>query len=292
MRLSLFKSLPFLPQAIHRRWGFRMLLPGKGQQSGRVYLVGAGPGDAELLTLKAWRLLQQADLVLYDDLVSDELLAMLPAKLDKRYVGKRCGVHSLSQQQICRLLVTEAQAGKCVVRLKGGDPAVFARSAEECAALENAGIAFAIVPGITAASGLSAWCGIPLTHRDCAQSVRFITARMKCPQSEPNWASLVLGSKEGETLVFYMGLNRLDLICQRLAGHGMAADMPVAVVENVSQLNQQRVTGQLGDITAKVAARQFQGPALIVVGKVVSHRVKVSPALLDQAAALSGNRGY
>lgn len=264
--------------------GHQCLQAASGRSAhGKVYLIGAGPGDAELLTLKAWRMIQQSDLVLFDDLVSEEMLAMLPAHIEKRYVGKRCGQHSLSQQRICQLLVEEAQSGRTIARLKGGDPAVFARSAEECDALEQAGIDFAIVPGITAASGLSAWCGIPLTHRECAQSVRFITARMQSAESEPDWTSLV--GNQTETLVFYMGLNRLELICQRLVQHGMDPEMPVAVVEKVSLADQQMILGDLTDIATRVREQSLNGPALILVGEVIRHRYPVSPALLNTIRA-------
>jgi uroporphyrin-III C-methyltransferase len=255
----------------------RAVKPGN---KGAVYLVGAGPGDAELLTLKALRLLQQVDLVLYDDLVSADVLALIPRHVARAYVGKRCNQHSMSQLQICNLLVEKALQGNNIVRLKGGDPAIFARSTEECQALTNAGIDFAIVPGITAASGLSAFCGIALTQRDCAQSVRFITARMQQAETEPDWQALATASEQ-ETLVFYMGLNRLELITQRLMAAGVAAKMPVALVENISCENQQALYGQIDNIATKARQSKFTGPALVVVGKVVAHRQRVNPDLLQ-----------
>lgn len=251
----------------------------KSGGKGAVYLVGAGPGDAELLTLKALRLLQQADLVLYDDLVSADVLALIPRHVARTYVGKRCNQHSMSQMQICNLLVEKALQGNNIVRLKGGDPAIFARSAEECDALTRAGIDFAIVPGITAASGLSDGCGIALTQRGCAQSVRFITARMQRAETEPDWQALTKASEQ-ETLVFYMGLNRLELITQRLMAAGMAATMPVALVENISCTDQQALYGRIDDIAIKAKQSEFNGPALILVGQVVAHRQGVNPDLL------------
>ncbi|MFT6896159.1 MAG: uroporphyrin-III C-methyltransferase [Paraglaciecola sp.] len=253
-------------------------LPGASAY-GQVSLIGAGPGDAELLTLKAYRLLQQADVVMYDWLVNPRILEMIPPQVERVFVGKRCNQHSMAQQDICQLMVTYAQAGKNVARLKGGDPAIFARTPEECTALTEHNIEFVIVPGITAASGASAYAGIPLTHRDCAQSVRFITAHLQDPEAQPDWANLVLPSHsghKGETLVFYMGLKRVASIMASLQEHGLRADVPVAVIDQATSAAQQVCVGCVSNIATLLANLDFAGPALIIVGEVVNKRQQVS----------------
>lgn len=249
---------------------------------GQVCLVGAGPGDAELLTLKAHRLLQQADVIMYDYLVNPDILAMTPKSAQRVFVGKKCGQHSMTQQDICQLMVEIASQGKNIVRLKGGDPALFARAGEECDILAAHGINFAIVPGITAASGASAYAGIPLTHRDCAQSVRFITAHLKNEQDEPDWSAILPASGQalGETLVFYMGLGRLATIMQRLVEHGLPPHTAVAVVDQATTASQQVCVATAADIAQKVAAQDFSGPAIIIVGEVVNKRQQVDLELL------------
>ena len=194
---------------------------------GEVFIVGAGPGDAELLTLKAYRLLQEADVVLFDWLVDQSVLDCIPRHVAREFVGKRCGKHSVPQDKICERLVELGLQGKRVVRLKGGDPAIFARTCEETDALHQAGIPFAIVPGITAASGASAYTGIPLTDRRFAQSVRFMTAQFQNPAKEADWQAIA-ASSERETTVVYMGLKRLALLSQRLTEAGVDANLPVA----------------------------------------------------------------
>ena len=262
---------------------------------GHVYLIGAGPGDAELLTLKAHRLIQQADVVMYDWLVNPDIIKMIPSHVERVFVGKKCGRHSMQQTDICQLMVEVALTGKNIVRLKGGDPAIFARAAEECDILAKHHIDFAIVPGITAASGASAYEGIPLTHRECAQSVRFITAHLKSVKSasgelksandEPNWQALVAGASasHGETLVFYMGLKRIETIMQRLETHGLRASTPVAVIDQASTAQQQVCIGTLDNIAKRVTERSFQGPAITIVGEVVNKRHKVNLSLLAQS---------
>jgi uroporphyrin-III C-methyltransferase len=253
----------------------------KGAQNGHVHLIGSGPGDAELLTLKAYRLLQSVDVVMYDWLVNPEILDMIPSHVERRFVGKKCGEHSMTQVQISELLVSVAKQGKSIARLKGGDPAIFARAAEECEMLTQHQIPFSIVPGITAASGASAYAGIPLTHRDCAQSVRFITAHLKDPALQPDWQSLVSGAmpdeqgKNAETLVFYMGLRRIKSIMQQLQQHGLPIDMPVAIIDKATSTEQQVCIGQVKNIAQRLENRQFTGPALIIVGEVVSKRQRV-----------------
>jgi uroporphyrin-III C-methyltransferase len=268
-------------QLVHRR---------KRADKGHVYLIGAGPGDAELLTLKAHRLIQQADVVMFDWLVNPDIIKMIPSHVERVFVGKKCGRHSMQQADICQLMVEVALTGKNIVRLKGGDPAIFARAAEECDILAKHNIDFAIVPGITAASGASAYAGIPLTHRECAQSVRFITAHLKSATDEPNWQGLVAGASgshsatHGETLVFYMGLKRIETIMQRLETHGLAASTPVAVIDQASTAQQQVCIGTVANIAQRVTEQNFQGPAVTIVGEVVNKRHKVNLSLLSESA--------
>ncbi|MDN2487126.1 siroheme synthase CysG [Kosakonia sacchari] len=236
---------------------------------GEVVLVGAGPGDAGLLTLKGLQQIQQADVVVYDRLVSDEIMNLVRRDADRVFVGKRAGYHCVPQEEINQILLREAQSGKRVVRLKGGDPFIFGRGGEELETLCHAGIPFSVVPGITAASGCSAYSGIPLTHRDYAQSVRLVTGHLKTG-GELDWANL---AAEKQTLVFYMGLNQAATIQAQLIAHGMQADMPVALVENGTSVQQKVVSGalsQLGEL-----AQQVQSPALIIVGRVVGLRDKL-----------------
>lgn len=236
---------------------------------GEVVLVGAGPGDAGLLTLKGLQQIQQADVVVYDRLVSDEIMNLVRRDADRVFVGKRAGYHCVPQEEINQILLREAQSGKRVVRLKGGDPFIFGRGGEELETLCNAGIPFSVVPGITAASGCSAYSGIPLTHRDYAQSVRLVTGHLKTG-GELDWANL---AAEKQTLVFYMGLNQAAAIQEQLIAHGMQADMPVALVENGTSVQQRVVSGtlsQLGEL-----AQQVKSPSLIIVGRVVALRDKL-----------------
>ncbi|MCH2158243.1 MAG: uroporphyrinogen-III C-methyltransferase [Oleiphilaceae bacterium] len=246
---------------------------------GCVTIIGAGPGDVELLTLKAYRALQNSDVILFDALVSDEVVALFPKQVQRIYVGKRYAQHSMSQEGISALMLKLALEGKQVVRVKGGDPAIFARVGEECQVLQQSGVPVCVVPGVTAASGASSYAGIPLTHRSCAQSVRFVTAHMKSAETEPNWASLSEGvsgqSKNGETLVFYMGLRRIDLIAQRLIEHGVSASLPVAVIENATTPMQKICIATLSDIAEKVRDQKISGPAITIVGEVVNLRYPV-----------------
>ncbi|WJG11102.1 uroporphyrinogen-III C-methyltransferase [Aliiglaciecola sp. LCG003] len=249
-------------------------------EQGKVSLVGAGPGDAELLTLKAYNALQKADVVLIDWLVNPDILEMIPANVEQIFVGKKCGQHSMSQHSICQLMVNLAKQGKNLVRLKGGDPAIFARSAEECEALTNHHIEFTIIPGITAASGASAYAGIPLTHRDCAQSVRFVTAHLKQLDETKYWPQLQC-LNSNETLVIYMGLNKLADLTQHLLNLNMPANMPAAVVDQATLSAQQICIGELANIAELVAEQAFAGPAIIIIGDVVSKRVKVNKKFDD-----------
>jgi len=240
---------------------------------GEVYLVGAGPGDPDLLTFRALRLMQQADVVVHDRLVSKSILDLCRRDADFIYVGKARSNHAVAQEDINALLVRLAGEGKRVCRLKGGDPFIFGRGGEEIEELAEAGIPFQVVPGITAASGCSAYAGIPLTHRDYAQSVRFVTGHLKDGSPELPWSELI---HERQTLVLYMGLVGLDRITQQLIAHGMATDMPVALISQGTRPDQVVVTGTLSDIAGKVADSGIRAPTLTIIGRVVTLRDKLN----------------
>ncbi|WP_159656968.1 uroporphyrinogen-III C-methyltransferase [Vibrio atypicus] len=232
---------------------------------GEVALVGSGPGDVELLTLKALRFLQQADVVLYDYLVSDDILALIPSDTILVCVGKRAGHHSVPQEKTNQLLVDFAQQGHRVVRIKGGDPFIFGRGGEELEVLSDAGISFHVVPGITAAAGATAYAGIPLTHRDYAQSAMFITGHLKAESDQMDWTTLARGN---QTLVIYMGLMKSEYIQSQLVEHGRNPDTPIAIIERGTQSTQRIFKGQLAQLAE--LAKDAQSPSLIVIGEVVS----------------------
>ncbi len=234
---------------------------------GEVYLVGTGPGDPDLLTVRAARLLRQADVVLYDNLVSAEVLALLPASAERRYVGKRRNRHMLEQDDINRLMVELARQGRRVLRLKGGDPFIFGRGGEELEYLADAAIAFHVVPGVTAGLGVAAYAGIPLTHRRLAQSCTFITGHLQDGSMNLDWPML---ARPQQTVVVYMGLLGLPVLCARLIEHGRAAQTPIAIIEKGTTAQQRVLVGTLASLPQLVAAGDFHGPTLIIVGEVVS----------------------
>ncbi|KJY92582.1 MULTISPECIES: uroporphyrinogen-III C-methyltransferase [Vibrio] len=239
--------------------------------SGEVALIGAGPGDLELLTIKALRFLQQADVVLYDYLVSDEIMALVPSDTILVCVGKRAGHHSVPQDKTNQLLVDFAQRGHRVVRIKGGDPFIFGRGGEELEVLADAGVSFHVVPGITAASGATAYAGIPLTHRDYAQTAMFITGHLKAESDQMDWSTLARGN---QTLVIYMGLMKSEYIQGQLIEHGRSPETPIAIIERGTQSCQKVFKGQLSQLAT--LAKDAESPSLIVIGEVVSLSEKLT----------------
>ncbi len=236
---------------------------------GEVYLVGAGPGDPDLLTFRALRLMQQADVVVYDRLVSKEILELVRRDAEKIYVGKQKSNHSVPQESINELLARLAQSGKRVVRLKGGDPFIFGRGGEEIETLAEYNINFQVVPGITAASGCATYAGIPLTHRDHAQSCNFVTGHLKDNSINLNWQQL---AAPNQTLVIYMGLTGLELICQSLIKFGASPDLPIALIQQGTTQAQRVITGTLSTMHTQIQNQEIQPPTLIIIGTVVSLR--------------------
>lgn len=262
-----------------------LLACGPAPAPGRVSLVGAGPGDPELLTVAAARRIGLARLVLHDQLVAPEILALLPPEAQCIDVGKRCGRHRMSQEGIIDLMLRLARSGHTLLRLKGGDPYVFGRGGEEALALAAAGIPFEVIPGISAAQGAAAAAGIPLTHRDHATALTLVTGHGRADGPTPlrlgddpeapevDWAAL---ARPHQTLVIYMGLSRLPQICRELVAHGLPARTPAAVVERASQPGQRCIAGTLADLPQRVRAEAVQAPALILVGEVVALRDRLA----------------
>lgn len=246
---------------------------------GRVYLVGSGPGDPELLTVKAVRLLAEADAVVFDHLVGDAITALIPASARRIYAGKEAGRHTLPQRDINQVLVDLAREGLRVVRLKGGDPSIFGRVGEEMEALAAAGIPYDIVPGITAAAGAAAYTGFPLTHRDHAQTLVLTTGHRQDGSINLDWEAL---ARPGQTLVIYMGLGALPEICDGLIHHGLPPSTPASVIQQASTPEQRYVTATLATLATRVAKAGLQPPSLIVVGEVVA---------LQQSLAQLGSGG-
>lgn len=252
---------------------------------GAVFLVGAGPGDPELLTLRAHRLLQSADVIVHDRLVSEEIMDLARRDAEMIYVGKAPGAHAMPQEDINALLIRLGRQGKQVIRLKGGDPFVFGRGGEEMLAIEAAGLSCHIVPGITAAAGIGAATGIPLTHRGLAQNVTFITGHAQDGEPDADWASLAHGDR---TIVVYMGLAALPRITRQLLDHGLGTDVPVAVIEKGITPDQRVIADTLGEIADAVHDAQIAGPALTIIGEVAAFARQSDQTLESPALAAAG----
>ncbi|MDL4842244.1 uroporphyrinogen-III C-methyltransferase [Aquibacillus rhizosphaerae] len=241
---------------------------------GKVYIVGAGPGDPELITVKALKCIQKADVILYDRLVNRDLLKEAKSGADLIYCGKSPKFHTMKQETINYLLVKYGLQGKTVTRLKGGDPFVFGRGAEEIEALVKKGIEYEVVPGVTAGIAAPAYADIPLTHRELGSSFAIVTGHCKKGKpTEIKWESL---SKAVDTLAIYMGIGNLPYICDQLLMHGKSKDTPVAIIQQGTTDQQQTVTGTIGSIVSIVEKASIQNPAMIVVGEVVRYREKIN----------------
>jgi uroporphyrin-III C-methyltransferase/precorrin-2 dehydrogenase/sirohydrochlorin ferrochelatase len=267
----------------------RELKRAQGAQTGgvgEVYIVGAGPGDPDLLTLKAARLLQQADVVLFDRLIPEAVLDRARRDAERIYVGKEAGNHHVTQEQTHALMIELARQGKRVCRLKGGDPFVFGRGGEEVQALIENQIPFTVVPGITAALGAAAYAGIPLTHRDHAQSVTFVTGHTREGGDAPNWREL---ARPGQTIVFYMGLSQLQSIVEQLTAAGASPALPAAIIECATLPEQRVIVATLDTLSAKAAAAKVHSPALLIVGDVVALRVAADAQDAQRSASSSSS---
>jgi uroporphyrin-III C-methyltransferase/precorrin-2 dehydrogenase/sirohydrochlorin ferrochelatase len=252
-----------------------------GAPRGEVYLVGAGPGDPDLLTFRALRLMQKADVVLYDRLTDEGVMNLVRREAERIYVGKQPDDHELPQEEISTLLVKLASEGKRVLRLKGGDPFVFGRGGEEIEALAAHGIPFQVCPGVTAAIGAAAYAGIPLTHRDHAQACVFVTGHGKDGKINLDWTALL---QPRQTVAIYMGLRNLETLTREFVARGADADLPAAIVDNATRVGQRVVVGTLGTLAAKARAAELSGPAIIIIGTVVTLRDKLDWRLDERMA--------
>jgi uroporphyrin-III C-methyltransferase/precorrin-2 dehydrogenase/sirohydrochlorin ferrochelatase len=257
----------------------------KGTPNGWVAIVGAGPGDPELITLRALQLLQQADVVMYDNLVNRAILDYARRDADQVYVGKKRALASTRQEDIHDRLLLEARAGRNVVRLKGGDPFIFGRGGEEITSLADEGIECIVVPGITAALGAASYAGIPLTWRNLSQSVRFVTGHRARGSIDIDWVDF---AKPAQTLVFYMGLFNLPEICEHLMAHGLAGSTPAALIENATLPSQRVIEGTVETLAAMAQAQGVSGPSTVIVGEVVRFRQQLKGSSWDAAGPLSG----
>lgn len=275
MALFFKSSVETLPSALLKQRGAHKNgdRNGRAKKSrlGKVWLVGAGPGDADLLTVKALRAINTADVIFYDYLVSADIRALFPKHIPAHYVGKAKNQHSIAQEDLNQLLVKQAQLGLSVCRIKGGDPFVFGRGGEELLELRTAGIEAEVIPGITSASGCSTYADIPLTHRGLSQGCTFVTGHAE-KSLDVNWTAL---AQLNHTLVFYMGLTRADEIAANLLAGGLAADTPVAIIENGCRKDQRDIISTLNEFPAAVIREQVQSPALIIVGEVVRMKEKL-----------------
>lgn len=260
---------------------------------GKVYLVGAGPGDPELLTIRALHIIQMADAILFDRLVSPEVVALAKPSAERIYVGKATDNHTMPQEQISSLLIALAKTGKQVCRLKGGDPFIFGRGGEELEALAEQDIPFEVIPGITAASGCAAYSGIPLTHRDYAHRCTFVTGHARSGDIELDWHNLV-GS--GQTLVFYMGVRTLPTVTRKLLANGAPADLPAALIEKGTTREQRVIVGTLANLVRLAEHHQIQPPTLIILGEVVKlhstlawYKANHAPIVNDQGLLMVSN---
>ncbi|WP_088347160.1 MULTISPECIES: siroheme synthase CysG [Rhodomicrobium] len=256
-----------------------------GKAIGEVYLVGTGPGDPDLLTFRALRLMQRADVVLYDRLIGPRIMDLVRRDATRIYVGKQANDHTMSQEEISQTLVRLALEGQRVLRLKGGDPFIFGRGGEEIEEIARHGIPFQVVPGITAAAGCAAYAGIPLTHRDHAQTCIFVTGHGKNGEVDLNWEALI---QPRQTVAIYMGLATIDAVMAAFVAHGAAPEMPVAVIDNGTRRRQRVVAGTLADIGGKTVAAGLKGPAIIIIGTVVTLRDRLAwfePGKVEGAGA-------
>jgi len=267
--LSTYKNLDFYQQ---KSFFNKLLNQYKKLQTGEVFLVGAGPGDPELLTIRALHLLQKADICIYDNLVSKEILELVRRDAHMIYAGKLRDNHTIQQNEINKLLIKYAKKGLRVLRLKGGDPFIFGRGGEEISELMSQKIKFQVVPGITSASGVSAYAGIPLTHRDFSQSCIFITGHEKDGELNINWERL---NTQNQTIVIYMGLYSLAKITTNLIAVGMSRNMPIAVVQEGTTQNQKVLVSTLSRVVKKVADEKIKSPAILIIGNVVKLRKKI-----------------